>query len=69
MLTILLSMPVALWATEPQSVGASAHKGSHPVARYFQSGQWRADIRTIKAACEFLLDDDKETSTPAQAAK
>ena len=69
MLATLLSMPVTLWATDQSQVGPSQRKCSHSVTWYFQSGQWRADIRTLKAASEFLLDDDAKTATPAQVAK
>ena len=69
MLAALLSLPATLGATEPQPVGTSTPKCSHTVTWYFQSGQWRADIRTVKAACEFLIEDDSGKTTPHRIAK
>jgi hypothetical protein len=68
-LAALLTLPTPLWATESPQAEQSVGGRSTSVGWYFQSGQWRSDIRTIKAACEFLLNDEPETTTPARGAE
>jgi hypothetical protein len=32
--------------------------GSTQVGRYFHSGRWLADVRTFRAACQFVMEGD-----------
>jgi hypothetical protein len=68
-LAALLTWPTPLWATESPQIAQPVGSRSRSVGWYFQSGQWRADICTVKAACEFLLDNGTDATTPASAAR
>ena len=37
---------------------AGAAEGSHGDFHYFRSGQWMADIRTLLAACRYVLEPE-----------
>jgi hypothetical protein len=60
----LIVLPLSLAAAEHLVTSSRAGvPGSTPgMGWYFRSGQWRADARTVKAAFQFLVDDDREAT-------
>ncbi len=59
----LLLLPLALLAAEPVTVQVADGIGRRAtrLGWYVHSGQWLADVRTVRAACQYLLADERET--------